>query len=83
MYYVLQNEDITRKDVVFELSKHGIHAVFRYIPLNSSPAVMKIGKCVGNSNAVSSNLFKVSFMNLLVINVQDRVVGVLRSFIQK
>ena len=48
MYYVLLSPEIDRQNVLDELKRNGIHAVFHYIPLHSSPAGMRFGRAHGD-----------------------------------
>jgi dTDP-4-amino-4,6-dideoxygalactose transaminase len=48
MYYVLLSPEIDRQIVLDELKKNGIHAVFHYVPLHSSPAGMRFGRAHGD-----------------------------------
>lgn len=44
MYYLLMNNLQERTDLISHLKVNGIHAVFHYIPLHSSPAGKKFGR---------------------------------------
>ncbi len=47
LYYILLPVHIDRDKVLAELRAHGIHAVFHYVPLHSSPAGMRFGRAHG------------------------------------
>lgn len=47
MYYVLLPDEATRGHVMGQLKAAGIHAIFHYIPLHSSPAGLRYGRTHG------------------------------------
>jgi len=47
MYYVLLATEIDRQKVLNELKRDGIHSVFHYVPLHSSPAGQRYGRTHG------------------------------------
>ncbi len=47
MYYLLLQDLNSREAFISNLEKAGIHAVFHYVPLHSSPMGKRIGKCNG------------------------------------
>lgn len=47
MFYIKLNDLTQRETLINELSRHGIMAVFHYIPLHSSPAGVKLGRFDG------------------------------------
>ena len=48
MFYILLNSEKERNDLMGKLKENGIHAVFHYIPLHTSPMGIKIGYRVGD-----------------------------------
>ncbi len=54
IYYVLLAPDIDRQAVLRELKSNGIHAVFHYIPLHSSPAGLRFGRAQGDLTLTTS-----------------------------
>lgn len=48
MYYVLLHSIEERTQLIQKLAEHGIKAVFHYIPLHSSPAGKRFGRCSGS-----------------------------------
>jgi dTDP-4-amino-4,6-dideoxygalactose transaminase len=54
MYYVLLRDLETRATVIESLRSDGIHAVFHYVPLHSSPAGRRFGRA-GGSLRVTEN----------------------------
>lgn len=47
MYYILLNSLEERTSLIGKLAECGIKAVFHYIPLHSSPAGVRFGRCAG------------------------------------
>ena len=47
MYYILLNSLEVRTSLIGKLAECGIKAVFHYIPLHSSPAGVRFGRCAG------------------------------------
>ena len=47
LYYVLLSPEFDRQIVLDRLKANGIHAVFHYIPLHSSPAGLRFGRAHG------------------------------------
>jgi dTDP-4-amino-4,6-dideoxygalactose transaminase len=54
LYYILLSPEIERQMVLEGLKKNGIHAVFHYIPLHSSPAGMRFGRAHGDLSLTTS-----------------------------
>ncbi len=48
MFYILLNSERERNKLMAELKENGIHAVFHYIPLHTSPMGIKMGYKVGD-----------------------------------
>lgn len=48
MYYILVNPDMDRQKVLAHLKKEGIHSVFHYVPLHSSPGGLRYGRTHGS-----------------------------------
>lgn len=48
MYYLLVSGLDTRTALLQHLSEAGFHSVFHYVPLHSSPAGKKYGRCKGD-----------------------------------
>lgn len=54
MYYVLLAAGIDRQRVLSELKNAGIHSVFHYVPLHSSPGGMHFGRAHGDLSLTTS-----------------------------
>ena len=85
MYYVLLAPDIDRQAVLAQLKKNGIHAVFHYIPLHSSPGGQRYGRSHGNLNITESQAERLIRLPLwigLTQADQDHVVNQLSQAVQ-
>ncbi len=61
MYYLLLSDTQKRDSIIKTLKLRGIHAVFHYIPLHSSPAGIKYGRPSGSfevTNSASQRLIR-------------------------
>lgn len=61
LYYVLLPEHVPQTDVLSDLKRRGIHAVFHYVPLHSSPAGRRFGRVSGSmavTDRVSARLVR-------------------------
>ncbi|MCX7846944.1 MAG: dTDP-4-amino-4,6-dideoxygalactose transaminase [bacterium] len=61
MYYVLVRDLETRTALIRYLKAHDVHAVFHYVPLHSSPAGKRFGRCHGQlsvTNDISGRLLR-------------------------
>ena len=47
MFFVVLQSEQTRSDLIRHLKSEGIHSVFHYVPLHSSPAGIKYGRAFG------------------------------------
>jgi len=82
MYYVLLSPEIDRQIVLDELKKNGIHAVFHYIPLHSSPAGMRFGRAHGDlalTTSLSQRLIRLPMWIGLNEAQQQRICEVLSA----
>lgn len=61
MYYLINKAEIERQSILDELKRNGIHAVFHYVPLHSSPFGKKNGRATGIlavTDYVSNNIIR-------------------------
>lgn len=80
MYYVLVGEGIERQPVLDEFRRQGVHSVFHYVPLHSSPAGLKYGRAHGQlplTDSLSARLIRLPMWNGLAIAQLERVISVL------
>jgi dTDP-4-amino-4,6-dideoxygalactose transaminase len=80
MYYVLLAAGIDRQRVLSELKNAGIHSVFHYVPLHSSPGGMRFGRAHGDlslTTSLSERLIRLPMWLGLSEGQQQRVCEVL------
>ncbi len=61
IFYIITASAGERTDLIGHLKNNGIHAIFHYIPLHSSPAGMKYGRVSGslsNTNDLSGRILR-------------------------
>ena len=86
MYYVLLAPQYDRQAILQELKAKGIHAVFHYVPLHSSPAGLqygRVGSGMRNTDSLSERLIRLPFWNGLSGNQRDRVVDELGRILKR
>lgn len=86
MYYVLLDDVYDRQQVLDELKAQGVHAVFHYVPLHSSPGGKKFGRSDGPLNVtdhLSERLIRLPFWVGLSLDDQSRVVDTLATVLRK
>ena len=86
MYYILLEPEIDRQEVLDELRRNKIGAVFHYVPLHSSPAGMRFGRSHGDlslTTSLSQRLIRLPMWFGLSEAQQQRVVDVLGVFLRR
>jgi dTDP-4-amino-4,6-dideoxygalactose transaminase len=86
MYYVLLAPGIDRQTVLRELKNNGIHSVFHYVPLHSSPAGQRFGRAHGElslTTSLSERLIRLPMWLGLNEAQQQRVCEVLGAILSK
>ena len=86
MYYILLAPEIDRQEVLDELKRNKIHAVFHYVPLHSSPAGMRFGRAHGDlslTTSLSQQLIRLPMWFGLSEAQQQRVGDVLSVFLRR
>jgi dTDP-4-amino-4,6-dideoxygalactose transaminase len=86
MYYILLPDSRTRDDAMEYLSQNGIHAVFHFVPLHTSPLGRKLGRISGElpvTESVSRRILRLPFYYEMTPNDQSFVVETLISFLAK
>jgi dTDP-4-amino-4,6-dideoxygalactose transaminase len=61
LYYVLLPDDLPQAEVLADLNRRGVNAVFHYVPLHSAPAGLRFGRAHGSmhvTDRVSSRLIR-------------------------
>lgn len=82
MYYILVKSLKQRTELIENLSKEGINAVFHYVPLHSSPAGKKYGRVEGkmtNTDSLSDNLLRLPLWIAMTAAQQTKIVDLLKS----
>jgi dTDP-4-amino-4,6-dideoxygalactose transaminase len=86
MYYILLAPEIDRQEVLDELKRNKIGAVFHYVPLHSSPAGMRFGRAQGDlslTTSLSQRLVRLPMWFGLGETQQERIVDVLSVFLRR
>ena len=86
MYYILLPDRRTRDDAIEYLRQNGIHAVFHFVPLHTSPMGQVIGRTSGSlhvTDYVSSNILRLPFYYGVTPVDQKFIVETLRSFLSQ
>lgn len=85
MYYVLFADLERRTEVLEELIRHEVNAVFHYVPLHSSPAGRRYGRAHGelpNTDAASDQLLRLPLWNGITESQALKVVDSVATAVQ-
>lgn len=83
MFYVLARSLAERTALIAHLKAQGVHAVFHYVPLHSSPAGRRFGRTAGElpvTDDVAGRLVRLPLYYELSAGEIDHIVGAVRSF---
>jgi dTDP-4-amino-4,6-dideoxygalactose transaminase len=84
MFYLLVKDLATRSRLIAHLKARGIHSVFHYVPLHSSPAGRKFGRAAGPmavTDDVSARLLRLPlYHDLTESEVADIVAAIAEFF---
>ena len=83
LFYLVLNDERTRDALLKHLRNLGIHAVFHYVPLHSSPMGRRVGKTpqpLTVTETVSRQLLRLPLFADLSIEEQARVTDGVRAF---
>jgi dTDP-4-amino-4,6-dideoxygalactose transaminase len=86
MYYVLFDDLERRTDVLRELIRHEVNAVFHYVPLHSSPAGRRYGRAHGqlpNTDAAGERLLRLPLWNGITESQALKVVDSVALAVQR
>ena len=86
IYYILLQSRFERQNVLDELTANGIHAVFHYVPLHSSPAGLRFGRAQGDlavTTSLSQRLIRLPMWLGLSEVQQQRVCDVLTTILRQ
>lgn len=85
MFYVLLASHIDRQKVISELKKNGVHSVFHYVPLHSSPGGRRYGRTHGELKVTihqSERLLRLPLWVGMTIEQQEQVSSALRHAVE-
>jgi len=83
MFYVLARSVTERTALIEHLKSRGVHAVFHYVPLHSSPAGRRFGRAAGDlpvTDDVAGRLVRLPLFYELSADQIDHIVAAVRSF---
>ncbi|MGH6692146.1 MAG: DegT/DnrJ/EryC1/StrS family aminotransferase, partial [Gammaproteobacteria bacterium] len=83
MFYVLLKDLATRARLIAHLKARGIHSVFHYVPLHSSPAGRKFGRAAGPmtvTDDVSGRLLRLPLYYDLTEAEVDGIAAAIKEF---
>ena len=83
MFYILLEDLAARTALIQRLQARGVHAVFHYVPLHSSPAGMKFGRAAGAmavTDDVAGRLLRLPLYFNLGEDEVAQIVGEIRAF---
>ncbi len=86
LFYILLPDHPTRDSLLEHLNHHGIHAVFHYVPLHSSPMGQTFGYHEGDlpvTEELSARLLRLPMYYEITEEEQQRVVDKIGSFLKK
>lgn len=82
IFYVLLKSGVDRKRVLDEMKVNGVHALFHYVPLHSSPAGQRFSRIDGeltNTNQLAERIVRLPIWIGMSESDQMRVVDALKS----
>ncbi len=85
MYYIRLESLEKRNELIDRLSERGVNTVFHYVPLHSSPAGRKYGKCGGSmhvTDQVSSCLLRLPLFVEMHKGDVDKIVGEIERWVR-
>lgn len=85
MYYLLNRTSIPRDELINELKLLGIHALFHYVPLHSSPfgmSVRNVKNPLPVTDRVSAELIRLPLYVELSVEEQNYVISSLKRLLQ-
>jgi dTDP-4-amino-4,6-dideoxygalactose transaminase len=77
VFYVILPPAVDQQDVIVELGRLGVHAVFHYVPLHSSPAGRRFGRVVGSmkvTDDISTRLIRLPLWPTMETSVPGMVI---------
>lgn len=86
IFYVLLDAETDRKRVLEKMKGDGVHALFHYVPLHSSPAGKRFGRAHGEltqTDQLSERIVRLPIWIGMSESDQERVVDTLKSAIEQ
>ena len=86
MFYVLLNKEVDRNNVLQEMRRNDVHAIFHYVPLHSSPAGRRYGRAhgeLGFTDMLSERIVRLPLWIGIQESDQERVVETLEAAIKQ
>ncbi|WP_445780222.1 dTDP-4-amino-4,6-dideoxygalactose transaminase [Shewanella sp.] len=86
IFYVLLKEEVDRKSVLEEMKRNGVHAIFHYVPLHSSPAGLRYGRAHGKldlTDRLSERIVRLPLWIGMGESDQERVIETLEAAIKR
>jgi len=83
IFFILCNSAQQRTELISFLKQKGIDAVFHYIPLHSSPAGLKYGRCSGSlaiTDDISRRILRLPLYYQMTEDEQESVISTISSF---
>jgi dTDP-4-amino-4,6-dideoxygalactose transaminase len=80
IYYVINDSEFSRDYLLDQLKKSGIHALFHYIPLHSSPYGIRNGKIpfsMHNTDYISNNIIRLPLWIEMKKEQQEKIIETL------
>jgi len=84
MFYIVLPSAETRQTLLSHLHNQGIHAVFHYVPLHTSPMGRKLtdcGKKLPVTESVAARLIRLPFFYTITAQQQQRVIDEIAEFL--
>ena len=82
MFYIKVKDLHERTNLIEHLKSHGIHAVFHYVPLHSSPAGMKFGRFSGEDTYTTVDSERLVRLPLYYGIKQEEIESVINTIIE-
>jgi dTDP-4-amino-4,6-dideoxygalactose transaminase len=82
LYYLLVPDHRVRDDFIRALRSRGVYAVFHYVPLHTSPAGIRMGRCAGSLSVTedaSARLVRLPIWGGIGTRRAEHVIGAVRS----
>ncbi len=84
MYSLLLRDQFGRDGLIAGLRGRGVDAVFHYVPLHSSPAGLRVGRCSGSldqTDRQSGRIVRLPLWAAMTAEIVDRVIGAVEDAI--